>query len=103
MYELALQIAIVAYVYSNVLTDPGMVLNGFYNLLEKHLITESQGRGEWLFKPIIGCFYCVAGQFALWGYFIAYLPKYNLFDHIFFICFTIFAVHLIHLVYTWKK
>jgi len=100
---MALELALTAYVYSEVLTQPGMILNGFYNWLERNLVTESQGRLEVIFKPLIGCYLCVAGQFALWGYLIAYLPHYNLFEHVFFICLTIFIARILHRIYTWKK
>ena len=107
LYLLGLQLALTAYVYSQVLTQPEMLLNPFYNWLRNKLIFDGQDiykpSGEWLFKPLIGCFYCVAGQFALWGYLIAYLPHYNLFEHVFFISFTIFAVQIFHKIYEWKK
>lgn len=103
LYLLGLQLALTAYVYSNVLTEPGMILNGLYNWMEEALQAERKGWGQWVFKPLIGCFYCVAGQFAMWGYIVAYRASYNVFEHIFFICYTIFTVHLLHLIYTWKK
>lgn len=96
MYLLALNIAIVAYVYSVILTEPGMILSGWY----KYLL--SLNLPEWIFKPIIDCFKCVAGQMALWGYFIN-CNAYNPFDHIFFICLTILISILIDKLLTWNS
>ncbi len=84
---IALCFAVMAYVYSVILTQPGHILNSLYNYLEENL-------NPFLFKPIIGCPLCVSGQMSLWVYpFITiYGPfdiEYNLFLHIYTICLTI--------------
>lgn len=96
-------LAVVAYVYSMVLTEPEMILNPWYNFLDKHL-----SRWPWLFKPLIGCFRCVAGQMAFLHFLFRYLKAgsfedYNAGFHIFTICFTILLSQLIHKTYTWTK
>jgi hypothetical protein len=96
----ALAVAIVAYVYSQVLTEPGMIFNRLYNALDRTL-------PEWLFRPLIGCMYCVAGQMALWYYLslsvaLSHIP-YDLFGHIFFICLSVFLISFIHKAYLWSK
>ena len=87
IYIESVYIALIAWVYSTLLTDAGMVLERLYMLLMK--------LPDWLFKPLIGCSYCVAGQFSLW-YGIYFLwSDYNVFDHILFIAISIFTVHII--------
>ena len=102
-YLLSFKIAVVAYIYSEVLTEAGMILNWFFHLIGK--------LPEWLFKPLIGCFKCVAGQFALWTFLVQKFENYSniktIFEltelvgnHIFFISITIFIAWLINKVYT---
>jgi hypothetical protein len=90
----ALKIAIVAYIYSDVLTEGGMILNGLYVWLDSKKIP------DWLFKPLIGCYKCVAGQMALWSFFVVNFSEYmnikSIFEltvlygnHLFFITLTI--------------
>lgn len=81
-------IALIAYIYSVVLTEQGMLLNGVYLWCEKRL-------PHWLFSPVIGCCYCVSGQFALWYYLIQYWNEYRFFDHVLFISATIFSMLII--------
>jgi hypothetical protein len=95
MYLQGLEIAIIAYVYSVILTEPGMILNGVYRYLEGRKLP------DWLFKPLIDCYKCVSGQLALWSYFFL-TSKYNPFEHIFFICFTIFISILLDKLYLWN-
>lgn len=56
----------------------------------------SKGEIKWIFKPIIGCDYCVTGQFALWTYIIKTpLKHYDILNLIGFICLAIFVCELI--------
>ena len=87
IYIESVYIGLIAWVYSSLLTDSGMIFAGLYTKLMK--------LPEWLFNPLIGCCYCVAGQMALW-YGIYFLwSGYNVFDHILFITVSIFTVHII--------
>lgn len=86
-----LMIAITAWTVGNVLTDEGMILNGLYNYLGKHLPL-------WIWKPLIGCSYCMGGQWALWAY--LFLFEYNFFLHVYFICATIFLIELLTKIMT---
>jgi hypothetical protein len=81
-------IAIIAFVYSEILTEGGMILNGLYKFLEKHL-----GKYPYIFKPLIDCSKCVAGQIALWVY--LFIPEYNLFQHAAVICLSIYLLMLV--------
>lgn len=93
----------IAFAYSAVLTEAGMILNPWYNFLDKHI-----GRKPWLFKPLVDCFKCVAGQFAFWHYVLRFLKVgsfagYDLLFHIFTICFTIYITLILNKIYTWTK
>jgi hypothetical protein len=94
-----LAVALVAYVYAVILTEPGMILNAWFNFLDIKL----GRRNHWLFKPLIGCFKCVAGQMALWYYLFTYYQHYNLLHHIFIICLSIQASILINKLNTWNQ
>lgn len=93
---LTLAIALSAFVYSNILTEPGQILNQAFDFLERHL-------PEWLFKPLMGCQYCVCGQWALWFYFymcfIEHGAKYHWWLHLWFIMQTIFIQKIITYLY----
>lgn len=88
---LTFAVAISAFVYSNMLTEEGMIFNSLFETLEEKL-------PEWLFKPLIGCQYCVAGQWSLW-FFIYYAifeaKDYELYVHIWFVMQTIFITKII--------
>ena len=91
IYEIII-IAICSYVYVNILTEQGMILGWWYDLLKK--------LPEWLFNPLVGCIYCVTGQVALWYYLFTYWNEYNLLTHIVYICLSIFAVEIIMIIKT---
>ena len=69
-YELLILIAIFAFIYSNILTQPSEVLSGIYRKL--YVLFESDYRMmkgkplHPLFKVLIHCEKCIAGQLALW-------------------------------------
>lgn len=93
---LSLAIALSAFTYSNILTEPGQILHETYDRLERLL-------PEWIFKPLIGCQYCVAGQWALWFFmyvcFVEIRVPYYWFFHIWFIMQTIFITKIITYIY----
>lgn len=61
----AWMVAVIAYVYAVPLTEPKMILHKWYKFLDRLLMP----RYEWLFKPLVDCEKCVAGQLSLWLYF----------------------------------
>ncbi len=63
---LSFKLAAIAYVYTIVLTESGMLLGRFYGWISG--IANRYPRTEWFLKPIILCDRCVAGQFGLWGF-----------------------------------
>lgn len=92
-------IAIAAFTYSVILTEDGHILHR----LESNLYHKLP---EWLYKPLIGCQYCVAGQWALWYYlmlFWADLTPYRLDVHIFFVLVTIYWVRPVSYLYEKMK
>lgn len=97
MYLLSFKLALIAYVYSVILTEDEMILNKLYIYLGQSNLP------DWLFKPLIGCFRCVAGQFGLWGYLIINFRDYNVFDHLFTIMFTIFISIILNKIYGWLE
>jgi len=99
LYILSIQIAICAFVYVVLLTEPYYILGDLYGFLEPRL-------PWWLFKPMMGCEKCVAGQLALWIYLYQNYKVYDLYHactHIFFICLTIITTHIITLLMKWLK
>jgi hypothetical protein len=58
-----LKIGIIAFVYSVLCTEGGMIFNRPYLWLQSNL-------PDYLYKPLIGCEKCVAGQMAFWYYII---------------------------------
>lgn len=85
-------IAASAYTWVNILTEPEMILNrpkfSVYMTLEKHL-------PNWLFKPLIGCDYCVSGQIGLWYYVAKYYDSYDFGTHAAYILMPIFTIEII--------
>lgn len=82
-HELILKIlfaALCGYIYSAELTKPDMILNSFYNWLQRTLdglmMDQCTGKPKYIvpadffFKPLIGCFRCVCGQWTMWTYFV---------------------------------
>ena len=51
-------IAVIAFVFSYILTEDGEILSWYFRLIQR--------LPDWLFKPLGGCSRCLAGQIALW-------------------------------------
>lgn len=89
-------LAIGAFAFSNILTMPDHILGPVSAWAERVF-------PEWLYKPLIGCQYCVAGQWALWYYFalafIAHDITYRVDIHFLFILVTIFLEVPITFIY----
>jgi hypothetical protein len=82
-----LSLAVFAWVFT-FLTREGEVLSFYGRLIDKIPYDD-------LYKPLGGCNRCFGGQVALWYYLIVHFHDYNFFEHIVFICATIFFVMLI--------
>lgn len=96
---LTVAIAVSAFVYTNMLTDTGMILHNLNNRLDSLIV----GKYRWLYTILIGCQFCVAGQWALWYYLYFIFFKihgcYELEIHIWFIMQTIFITKVVTFVY----
>ncbi len=91
------EIAVVAYVYSVVLTQPGMLLATLFSKVTAYI--NERPEHEWIFKPVILCYKCVCGQMALWTLILHFWLKIHfvgLFIHCaFFISFAIIICELV--------
>jgi hypothetical protein len=111
MLELAVNavgVAVAAYTYSQILTKAGMILNGWYNWLDRTIGfgTEEKARVPWLFYPLIYCPKCVAGQFGLWSYFVLYpyhgFSLRHILLHALFVTFAIYSIKFVEQAYKWQ-
>lgn len=94
LYIFTLVVAIIAYTYTEILTDHGMIFFRWKGWLFKKLKSDE----HWLFKILVGCPYCVSGQMALWMYlyFVVFESlEYHWYVHISTVAITIFNVALI--------
>ena len=89
---LSYAISVIAFVYSCILTDSGMIFSKPYELAIIHLPV-------WLHKPLISCEKCVAGQIALWVYLFGMNVHYEWFTHLFLIMQSILNTAIIKTVY----
>ena len=94
LIKLSFAIAIIAFTYSVILTEPGM-------LLEK-IASRLAYLPQWLFYPLIGCEKCVAGQMALWYCAFSY-KHFVITEMLFTISFSIFIVTFIKPLYSWMQ
>lgn len=105
-YEICFLIAVFAFVYACILTEPNMLLNPIYVRLDKAFGTFGKSEKHWVFKLLIHCEKCIAGQIALWYYLIDHWYGYevDLFftiaEHLFTITMAIFMVCIIKNTYT---
>lgn len=77
------QTGVIGFVYSTILTKPGMLLGGWADFLHRHFtlfhVKQSMNKGwspgymedklqqnSWWLKPVLTCCWCVSGQIALW-------------------------------------
>lgn len=72
---LSFPVAVIALVYSCILTDADMIMGKPFAWSVTHLPT-------WLHKPLISCEKCVAGQIAFWSYPYCIIYHYPDFDHL---------------------
>lgn len=88
---ISILIAIAAFTYSEIITEPGEILSKPFQLLER--------LPEWLFKPLVGCCKCVAGQTALWLYPLYLCEAYDPIVHIWFVLQCVFNAAIIRAIY----
>lgn len=96
----ALLCTISALTYTGKLTEPGMILSHWKKFLNQKIGSLRKSKKpsiDWLYDPIIGCKYCVSGQFALWVYLFKF-DEYDILGHIGFVCLSIFFVDVIEMM-----
>lgn len=95
----ALQVAVVAYVFTIVLMKPDFIFEWYSDLLDD--LERCGGWRKWIAKPLGNCELCFAGQFGLWSYFGVFNATYrerwttDIFALIIFISFCIFFTQII--------
>lgn len=101
-----LLIAIAGFTYSYILTQPGEIFAGLNRVLSRLFKTDERlnsGRPlHPLFKLLIGCEKCIAGQLAFWSYLYVNIGDYGVLitiGHILFVCLTIFLAAVIKGIY----
>lgn len=85
------------YIYAEHLTRPNMILNGWFVLLDRTFSTNHPFWFDYalnrhrffidpknIFKPLVGCFRCVCGQWGMWTYFIQAIAFHNTHFNIFY-------------------
>jgi len=89
--------AIAGWVYFEHLVKPGMILSPWAKFLNIKIGTLRKGGPiNWIYKPLIGCVYCVSGQIALWSYlWVVDITQYDIWYHTMFVCCTIFMIDVI--------
>ena len=89
---LAFKIAVIAYMYATVLTEPGHIFSKWKNFWDETLnVKDNRGnymmKLHWIYDPLVGCALCVSGQMMLWSMLILYF--FPGFMHFIDICFLI--------------
>lgn len=90
--SISLQIAVIAWTARNILMQPGMILHWYFMRLD----TLVRNGREWAAKPLGYCDQCLSGQIAFWVFLLVNFQNYGpqtLFEHIFFVCFTVFVTY----------
>lgn len=90
---LSAKIAVIAYVYSAVLTRHDMLLGKVFGYATQ--MAAEYPATEWLLKPLLICPRCVAGQMALWVYPVLHCNTFSVFDFLFCISLSILFVQLL--------
>jgi hypothetical protein len=113
--SLGLSYGLIACVYAVILVEPSMLLNPLYNKLDNSIGNVAQKRALeagkkarffWLYKLLIGCPRCVAGQAGVWLTLLVVLTepiKYSFFGHLFAVAVSIFSVNLFIKLYKWSR
>jgi hypothetical protein len=105
----ALLIGVFAFVYTNILTQHGEIFGKLFNRMYHFFKSDqrsSAGKSlHPLFKVLIQCEKCVAGQFALWSFLISQFGVYAsgewilIIPHLLFITLSIFMTITVKAIY----
>ena len=79
---------------------------GEYPMAENTNWTERRGKelnGQWWWKPLWGCYACVSGQWAFWGYLLSQWHQYHPLHHLYFTSLTILFAAGWRALYSWTQ
>lgn len=93
-FTLVCVISVTAFVFSDVLSETGMIFNWYFRKLDR---MNDKGMA-WLAYPLGYCSKCFAGQIALWFYAIKYYEIYDFTEHITFVVLAIFFAYELSLL-----
>ena len=91
----ALKIAVVGFVWSGILVQPGELFDWVPRVICR------MTNNEKIHKVTFACEKCFSGQLAFWSYLMIHFEDYDLSTHIYFTFLTMFFVAL--LTKLWKK
>jgi hypothetical protein len=117
LFVFALCLALVAVTWAVVLVDDGMLLQPVQRHFRWSYRTQTGDEldEQWWFKPLWGCFKCVAGQLGLWGYLVRLIRQthpdtlqqfwaaYSPWQHVLTVCATIFFACILNRLYSWTS
>lgn len=104
LYEYSFLFAVVAVVYSTILTEPDHLLDWWYRFLHKKLKVDERrenGKGKpALFMLLVHCEKCIGGEIMFWSYlYMNWGIMYDVAEHLCFTALTILLAGLIKLTY----
>lgn len=102
LYELAFLLGVLGFVYTNILTESGMIFAPLYKWLNFSVFkNEKREDYHWLFKILIHCERCFTGQLALWWYILRVKPVTidGLLLMFCFVAFSILVAYTLSLIY----
>lgn len=111
----AAALAVLAVTWAVVLVDAGMLLapvqrglRAWYNYVDaaEQPLRIHRLDDQWWWKPLWGCYRCVAGQWGLWGYLLLiyrHHAPYSLFQHLVFTAGTLLLACIINKLYQWTN
>lgn len=102
MLDIAIISALIAFVYAVVLVQPGEILSGWSSFIFGATWNEHTEKNHWIYKVLLGCEKCIAGQICLWWFLRRNFYSYSIdkvIIHIFTICLGIFLTIIIKKIY----
>lgn len=102
MLTIAFISALIAFVYSVVLTQPKEILHGWGLFLYEITYNHQKEDNHWIYRLLISCEKCIAGQLCLWWYLIRNFNSYSpdkIIYHICTICLGIFLTIILKKIY----
>lgn len=102
MLDIAFISSLIAFVYAIVLIQQKEILHGWHSFIYRLTYMESRQDNHWIYRILIGCEKCIAGQICLWWFLIRNFKHYKpdlIIQHIFTICLGIFLTIILKKIY----